>query len=356
MERNLDALSKAALSRRSLLRFGTLLPAAGGLTMLLAGCSDDNATPSSDGGKTNGTYMTASGMTLSFVETMVAKERGFFDQVGLNLTIKGGQGTSTALQAVLGGSAHVTRANAINAIIAVANEQAPLVTIATVRQKSQFEIVSMPDKAIRAPGDLKGKTCGIVSAGGATENLLDIMLISAGIDPKSVKRPVTGTGTAAYEMARNGAVDAWVCVDTDRATIEREIGKVYYFSVDEFATMPSDSYNTTQQMIESGSDMPARFLAGVLKAMEYASKEENWPQVVEDLRKYNPEVNADQAIKEMPLLVQTWQASGSDKLLELDREVWTKGQEGLVKAGLVKTPAPLDKLIYPAYLEKARTL
>lgn len=347
----------APVSRRSFLRFGAaagvLLPGAG---VLLSACGDDEEPAAGDGGKLSGTYMAASSLTLSFVETMVAKERGFFDEYGVDIDIKGGQGTATAVQAVLGGSADLTRANGINAVIAVANEDAPLVSIASVRQKSQFEVVSLPDDPIRSPAQLAGRTCGIVSTGGATENLLDVMLLNSGVDPKSVKRPVTGVGTAAYELARKGDVDAWICVNTDRATIQRDIGEVVFFSTDEFAPMPSDSYNTSLKMVESGSDMPVRFLAGVLKAIEYASKEENWGQVIDDLRKYNPEADPDQARAELPLLVESWNAAGPDKILQLDEQVWLKGQESLVKAGLVKSPAPADKLIYPDYLERARAL
>lgn len=352
-------------SRRALLKFGAgaglLIPSAGGMTLLLSGCgSDDEGAASSDRGKGAGTvkgaYMTALGLSLSFVETMVAKEQGFFENRGLDLKIQGGQGTATAIQAVLGGSADLTRANGINAIIAVAKSQAPLTSIATVRQESQFEVVSLPGKPVLSPKDLEGKTCGIVSAGGATENLLDVMLRQVGVDPKSVKRPVSGVGTAAYELAKNGAVDAWICVNTDRATIQREIGEVVFFSTDKFATMPSDSYNTTLQMVESDSDMPVRFLAGVLDAITFASDQKNWPTVVNNLLKYNPEADRAQSLAELPLLVQSWNAAGKENVLRLDEDVWGKGQEGLKKAGLITSTVGVDKLIYPKYLEEARKL
>lgn len=345
----------APVSRRSFLRFGAtaglMLPGAG---VLLSACGDgEDSTPD---GALSGSYMAASSLTLSFVETMVAKERGFFADYDVDIDIKGGQGTATAIQAVLGGSADLTRANGINALIAVANERAPLISIASVRQKSQFEVVSLPDDPIHSPAQLAGRTCGIVSTGGATENLLDVMLINSGVDPASVNRPVTGVGTAAYELARKGEIDAWICVNTDRATIQSEIGEVVFFSTDEYAPMPSDSYNTSLKMVESGSDLPVRFLAGVLKAIEYASKEENWDQVIEDLRKYNPETDPDQARAELPLLVESWNAAGSDNVLQLNEEVWLTGQESLIKAGLVNSAAPIDKLIYPNYLERARAL
>lgn len=357
--------SLGQISRRSLLGGGaamaTLIATGAGATLLLSGCSaepEKAKTPATPGGlkPVSGRYMTALGINLSFVEVIVAKERGFFKDLELDLDIKGGQGTAPAIQAVLGNSVDLSRTAAINAIIAAANEGAPLVSIGTVRQKSQFDVCSLASSPIKNPGELKGKTVGVVSAGGSTENLLDIMLIGAGVDRASVKRPITGVGTAAYELAKNGQIDAWISVDTDRRTINDELGKLYYFNSDDFAKIPSDTYNVSQATIDSGSDMPARFLAGVLKAMEYASDKANWPQVVKDLQVYTPDTDTKSSLASMPILVEGWTSAGMDKLLQLDEKAWKGGQDLLVEAGVVKKAISMDKLIYPKYLDDARKM
>lgn len=354
---NYQKIGQTALSRRSLLG-GMVVLGGVGATLALSGCAPQSA-PAPTGGAEpevlNGRYMTALGINLSFVETIVAKERGFFDHFDLNMDIKGGSGTASAIQAVLGNSVDLSRTAAINAIIARANEGAPLVSIGTVRQRSQFDVVSLADKPIRSPKDLKGKTVGVVSAGGSTENLLDMILLSAGVDRASVQRPITGVGTAAFELAKNGQVDAWISVDTDRKTINDELGKVHYFNTDEYAKVPSDTYNVSQKMIDSGSDMPARFLAGVIKAMEYISDEANWEQVVKDLMVYTPDADAELSMKSLPLLVEGYKA-GKNDFLELDEDAWESGQELMVEAGLVPKAAPLKELIYRGYLDQARDM
>lgn len=355
-----EKFGQTALSRRSLL--GGMITIGGlGATLVLSGCAPDSKPGGGDngGGSTDkvldGRYMTALGLNLSFVETMVAKERGFFDKFNVKMDIRGGSGTSTAIQAVLSDSVDISRTNAINAIIARANENAPLVSIGTVRQRSQFDVVSLASKPIKNPKELAGKTVGVVSAGGSTENLLDMMLLGAGVDPASVKRPITGVGTAAYELAKKGAVDAWISVDTDRKTINDELGEVSYFNSDKYVKLPSDTYNVSQKMIDSGSDMPTRFLAGVLTAMEYMTDEANWPQVIKDLQVYAPDVNTELSMKSMPLLVEGYKGD-TGKFLELNDDTWKSGQDLMVKAGLVKQAVPLDALVYHGYLDEARKM
>ena len=182
------------------------------------------------------------------------------------------------------------------------------------------------------------------------------MLIGAGVDRASVKRPITGVGTAAYELAKNGQIDAWISVDTDRKTINDELGKLYYFNSDDYAKIPSDTYNVSQETIDSGSDMPTRFLAGVLKAMEYASDKANWPQVVKDLQVYTPDTDTESSLASMPILVEGWTSAGMDKLLQLDETAWKGGQDLLVEAGIVKKAVSMDKLIYTKYLDDARKM
>jgi NitT/TauT family transport system substrate-binding protein len=350
----------AGFSRRNFLRAtGILIPTAFGLASLSA-CGDDAEPQASSGGEletVSARYMTALGFSLSFVEAVVAKERGFLNDFGLEMELQGGQGTATALQGLLARSAEITRASPINTMIASANEDAPIRSIGTVRQKSQFELVSLASAPIKTPEELEGKVCGIVSAGGATENLLDLMLLKAGVEPTSVQRPITGVGGAAYELARDGQIDAWISVDRDRAQIEREDpDALFYFTTDEYATVPSDSYAVSQATIDSGTDMPARFLAGVMAAIRFAADEANWDQVIKDLQKYNNELDRDEALLEMPLLVESWMAAGEDKILSLDEETWKEGMAGLAKAGLAEQSVGLDKLIYTGYYEQALKL
>lgn len=366
---------RTQLDRRTFLRQtrnGLIVPLAlGGVGLVISACGgQEAATPApapaptpnpTDTGPApremlSARYMTALGLSLSFAEAMIAKEQGFFEEQGLFLEILGGSGTATALQSVLVGTSLMSRANAINGIIAVANEDAPIVSVGTCRQGGQFELASVPDSPINTPADLRaGMNIGIVSAGGATENLLDAMLLEQGIDPASIGKPITGVGPAGFELARRGEIDGWVSVNTDRLALENDGEEVVYFNIYDFVDIPSDTFVTRADLMGSDDERVVRFLAGIIQAIKWASKPENWAEAVENVRVYNPSINAEAAVSQMPLVVEDWLASGESGILELDEDRWGRGQETLVQLGLVNSPAPVNRLIDRSFLDEART-
>lgn len=359
------------LSRRTFLggaaRAGILLPlATGGIAAVLSACADEtgsnpdstNAAPT--GGERSlvgARYMTAFGFDPGFMETMIAQQQGFFEEEGVYVEVLGGSGTATALQGVLGGSTHFSRANAINTMVAIANENAPIVNIATVRQRGQFELASLAESPINSPDEIRpGMKIGIVSPGGSTENLIDILLIQRGIELTQVSKPIVGTGPAGFEIARKGEVDAWVVVDTDRLAIQREAGEdaLVHFSLYDHVTLPSDSFNASLELVQSEDDRAVRFLAGVLRAIEWASDEANWEAAVEAVAFYNPDTDRESVLAQMPLIVDDWLASGPEGVLELQQDVWEEGQANLEAAGILEQTVELDKLIYPEFLKEAK--
>lgn len=353
-------MDDTTISRRSLLRrsagVGLLLPLAGeGFLLSLGSGVARAATRSVPGELVEQTYITSFGYTVSFIEAMIAKEEGFWEAEGLDIDIAGGQGTSTSIQALLTDSSQYSRAGGINSIVVIANEQAPIINIATARQRSQFEVVSLPEAGITGAADLEGKKVGIVSSGGQTENLLDLMLVKAGVPLDSVERPITGVGAAAYELARQGAVDAWIAVDSDRATIERTADvELDYFNTDDAVEMPSDSFVISTELAESGSDLPVRFLAGLHSAMEWALDESNHERAVEHLMVYNPDIDPEATLLELPLTIATWTAAGEDRLLELDVELWEQGQANAQAAGLIDETVDVELLLDTSFIDTVK--
>lgn len=301
-------------------------------------------------------YMTALGFGVGFVEVMVAQEQGFFAEHGLDVQIRAGQGTATAMQAVIGGSVEYSRGGAITSVPAIASEEAPIINIGTVRQKTHFEIVSLPDQALTSPDQLAGKSVGVVSSGGSTEKLLLLVMSNAGVAERSVDRPVTGLGAGAYQLAKEGDVDAWVAPNYDRATVEQELGvELTAMKMSDFVEMPMDSYTTTVEMTESDNEGPRAFLAGVLQAMKFTMDKSNWDAVYESLRAYNPDATKEEVLFELPFQIESWTAAGEDKLLDLREDAWQNAQEEIKAAGFIDQTVPVDRLIYTDYIEAVKS-
>jgi NitT/TauT family transport system substrate-binding protein len=351
--------------RRAFLRragaSAVLVPAAGGgLSLLVSGCGSGGEQPQGGGGSGGGaltkqTFTTPLGFIFSFVEAYVAAQQGFWSREGLDVTVRGGQGTATALQAVLGRSAQYSRAGGISTIVAVANQGSPLVNVGTIFQRSQFELASLPAAPITTPEQMRGKRIGVVSSGGATENLVQIMAANRGVPFDSIKRPVVGVGAAAYQLARQGKIDGWVALDTDLAVLRTSAGAdIVSFNTDKFGFVPSDAYVVARDQLQRSRDAVKRFLAGLLRAVEFGIDQANWDKVIAAAKHYDPSLDEEQARLQLPILVADWTAAGRGRLLDLIPGRWQEGVENLQRAGLIQQAVPVDRLIEPSLLQEVK--
>ena len=87
----------------------------------------------------------------------VAKEKGWYSDGGLDVTINPGKGSFDAVRAVGAGDAEFGFPDAATAVKSIA-EGIPLTMVAVFLQETPMGIVSYTDKNITAPKDLEGKT------------------------------------------------------------------------------------------------------------------------------------------------------------------------------------------------------
>jgi NitT/TauT family transport system substrate-binding protein len=94
----------------------------------------------------------------------VAKDKGFYDEVGLDVTIKPGGPDINPSQVIAGGGADVVL-DWMPSALATREKGVPLVNIAQVFQKSGMMLTCRKDTGIQTPADFKGKTLGVWFAG-----------------------------------------------------------------------------------------------------------------------------------------------------------------------------------------------
>src|SRR5215831_2232451 len=99
-----------------------------------------------------------------FAGYYVAKEKGMYDAVGLDVTIKPGGPDINPSQVIAGGGADVVL-DWMPSALATREKGVPLVNIAQVFQKSGMELTCRKDTGISKPEDFKGKTLGVWFAG-----------------------------------------------------------------------------------------------------------------------------------------------------------------------------------------------
>ncbi|MFZ5751463.1 MAG: ABC transporter substrate-binding protein [Pseudomonadota bacterium] len=95
-----------------------------------------------------------------FAGYYVAKEKGFYDEEGLNVTIKPGGPDIAPEQVIAGGGADVI-VDWMPAALAAREKGLPLVNIAQPFKHSGLMLTCLKETGIQAPTDFKGKTIGV---------------------------------------------------------------------------------------------------------------------------------------------------------------------------------------------------
>jgi NitT/TauT family transport system substrate-binding protein len=99
-----------------------------------------------------------------FAGYYVAKEKGFYDEAGLDVTIKAGGPDINPSQVIAGGGADVVL-DWMPSALATREKGVPLVNIAQPFQKSGMMLTCRKETGIAKPADFKGKTLGVWFSG-----------------------------------------------------------------------------------------------------------------------------------------------------------------------------------------------
>ena len=187
------------------------------------------------------TYLTPFGYLISFIETMYADVGGIYAKHGLNVTIEGGRGSSMAVQQVTAGNALISRTGGTDLIKAYATDPS-IVSVGEIYQSDIFFVISSKDAPIAKPEDMVGKTMGIVSASGATENILDMMLAARDVPKADVARQVVGNAPAAFELVKQGRIAGFIATSDTVFQLNVDKQPVVAWSTDDVAPCPGQVY------------------------------------------------------------------------------------------------------------------
>lgn len=136
---------------------------------------------------------------------LMAREKGFFQQQGINVEYMEFQSDATMAQALVAGELD-------------SMEASPAATIAAIDRGSDLKIIgaTMPGmpyaiyskKDIATIEDLKGKTIGISAPGALPEVITKAILLSKNVDPNSVTFSNAGGDAQRFTALKGGKVDA----------------------------------------------------------------------------------------------------------------------------------------------------
>ncbi|WP_068331644.1 GGDEF domain-containing protein [Photobacterium jeanii] len=214
-----------------------------------------------------------------FAGFYVAKEKGFYHEAGLDVTINQGGDGKSALHAVLSKKAHFGVGNT-EVLVAYGHGQ-PLVALANIFQRSPNVLLMKADSPIYQLSDLSGKQ--IMMFAGNEDAEIIAMMAKAGLTLSDFEQvPTTGK----LESLVQDHVDAFSGYLTSDAYIlnQQGIPPRVFDPTDHGIYFYSDIIFTHSDMVEYNEDVVTGFREASLRGWEYALQ--HIPETLEILTHY----------------------------------------------------------------------
>jgi NitT/TauT family transport system substrate-binding protein len=218
-----------------------------------------------------------------FAGYYVAKDKGFYKDENLDVTIKAGGPDVAPPQVIAGGGADVV-VDWMPSALATREKGIALVNIAQVFKRSGMELTCRKDSGIKTPADFKGKTLGVWFGGNeypflswmdklkykASGPNADIKVLKQGfnVDPLLQKQAAC-ISTMTYN-------EYWQVID---AGVKPADLVVFKYEDEGVATLEDGLYTLDAKLKDPGTvDKLARFVRASMKGWDYAIK--NQPEAV----------------------------------------------------------------------------
>jgi len=266
---------------------------------------------------------------------VVAQEKGFFKDAGLEVTLTAPADPNDPPKLVAAGGADIAVSYQPQLILQVA-EELPLVRIGTLVSTPLNSVVVLRDGPVKTLKDLKGRKVGY-SIAGFEDALLGAMLEKQGLSLKDVE--LVNVNFSLSPSLLSGQVDAVVGAfrnfELNQMEIEKHPGRAFY--PEEEGVPPYDELILVARKDKANDPRFKRFLTAVERATLYILNhpEESQAAFVKGRPELNDELNRRAWADTLPRF--------SHSPAALDAERYTRFAEFLKARGLIKAVAPVEQ-------------
>lgn len=280
----------------------------------------------------------------------VAKELGYFEEVGLDVTINPGGGTVGVMQLIAAGTADFGPGDAATAFIAIANEGLDLKTVAAVQQNTLAAVIALESSGIRAPADLAGRT--FADAAGSTNRiLLPAYAAAAGFDDATVEF-VAAAPPDLPRLLASKTVDFIGQFVVGRSLIETAAGEpaVILPYSDYLPDLYGNMIIARSEMIEQQPELVAAFVGALMRGLQYSigHPEETGEILVRSVDGQNAAIAADE-VRIMHDFVMPPGFTGA--IGSIDRAKVGAMLTLLTEAGAITNPVTSDDVFAPGFTD-----
>ena len=234
---------------------------------------------------------------------LVALEKGFYRERGIEAQIERGHGSAGAVKRVASGAAPFALADTSSLVLAQARERVDARLVAMVYSNAPHALAYVVGKGIRGPKDLEGKKIG-ATAGSSVREIFPAFARANGVDASKVNW-VLSDAALLPSLLLAGQVDAMISFLFEIPMIGRkaapqglQLAGMRY--ADYGLKFYSSGVMTKATLIRENPDLVRRLTHATLQGLLYAF--DHPEEAVDLLRRRHPEVPREGAIPEVSMV------------------------------------------------------
>ncbi len=270
-----------------------------------------------------------------FAGFYVAKAKGYYDAVGIDLTINPGGPNLNADALVASGADTFGLTGGAESQLAAADKGLPLVAFGVTHLTTPYVFVAKASSGITKLEDFRGKKVSTWFTG--AQHTLKAMLASVGIGEKDFT-------LVPQSATMNPFVDGQVDVATAtlyneyQTLVAKGLTDLKVFRADDYGiSVPRDTLVTTKAIAEGKPQLVQNFLEATLKGWQYALR--NPDEAVDIVMKVDPSLDRAHQAAQMKVLRELMLPPGAPGLLAIEYPKIEKLAQLLKDAGvLTKVP------------------
>jgi NitT/TauT family transport system substrate-binding protein len=334
------------------------LAGAAALVLLAAGCTED-PTETPDGADPTGpwsvTYLTGFGASAHDAFIFVADQKGFFEEVGIEINIQLGSGTQN-LPAMLADEAQFTYIDLVGLLNQVGRgdvQAGDFEVLSAVHQSTLAAIMAPESSDITSPQDLTGKRIGAFT-GSPTEFLLPVYASLAGWEYDQSK-VVSVTVQELFGLLPAHRADALSSFIIQRGVIEQAAGeKMRVWPMNEVLDdLLGTGLISTRKLADENPTLVTKFREAALKGLQYTL--DNPEEAIQILSDRNPGAVAvpPAFVAQINVMKPYITASGNDQIGVIDEDHVVRCITVLESSGVIPPGVTPDAILGPQTLTSA---
>ncbi|MDM8524389.1 ABC transporter substrate-binding protein [Desulfococcaceae bacterium HSG8] len=284
---------------------------------------------------------------VEFAGVLLAKERGWYEEAGIDLTIRGWKSDISLIEEVIAGKAQIGVSNGAG-IIAARSKGKKIRAIAVQFQKSPFCLISKKKREIETPAQLKGKKIGTKTS--SSIMMIKIVLANAGLAYNEIIPVKMGWD---IQPLIDDLIDVCPGYMNSEPLAMKEKGyetnliPAFKHGYDFY----SEVYFVTDTMIQKQPDMIRKFLDATLRGWKEAFKD---PAATAKLivEKYYPKGSVSQQTESLKVFKFLATIGVGESLIGyMERPFWQKGIDILYKFKQIDRKIPAEDVFTSEFLK-----